>query len=509
MGNADAAGLVRIVGAGPGDPGLLTLRAARALEEADVVLYDALVGDAILAMAPPSCERIYVGKRSGDHAMPQAEIEALMVRLAREGKRVVRLKGGDPFVFGRGGEEAETLRAHGISFEIVPGITSAIAGPAYAGIPVTHRACNVAFTVATGHEDPTKDAPVLDLSRLAGPHHTTIFLMAMGNLAEIAASLQAHGADAQTPAAVIENATRPDQRTVVGTLATITDDAARAGLRPPAIVVVGEVVRLRERIAWFDAMPLFGKRVLITRPAHQSAAFAHALAMRGVEPIFASTIVIAPPDDPAPAQQAIRALDRYDWLVLTSRNGVDALFASLDARGSDVRALGGLRIAAIGAKTADALRARGIRADLVPNVFTGDAVARALVDAARPGERVLVYRAQEARDVLPRMLNEAGIACDVVAAYKTIVADDPDLEAKVRRADVLTFTSGSTVRGFCSLLGGDERARELACGRCVACIGPITADEARAHGLEPDVVADVYTADGLLDALERRFASHA
>jgi uroporphyrinogen III methyltransferase / synthase len=498
-------GTVYLVGAGPGDPGLLTLRAAELLREADVLLYDALASDAIVAYAPPRCERIFVGKRGGNHAMPQEEIEALAVRKAREGKRVVRLKGGDPFVFGRGGEEAQTLRAAGIAFEIVPGISSAIAAPAYAGIPVTHRAHNPAFTVATGHEDPTKPESTLDWARLADPHRTLVLLMAVGNLRAIARKLVEGGLDQETPVAVIQDGTRPTQRTAVGTLATIADEVAAAGIEAPAITVVGNVVRLRDEIAWFDRGALFGKRVLITRPAHQAGAFAGELYARGVEPILASSIAIEPPDDPRPANRAVDEIARYAWLVFTSQNGVDAFFDRLASLDADARAIGATKIAAIGSKTAQRLRERGVRADLVPAEFVSEEIGRALVEAAKPGDRVLVYRAQEARDVLPAMLEEAGISVTVVAAYKTTFARDPEFAKKAARADVLTFTSASTVRGFAAALGGDAPAVEAARGKAVACIGPITAEAARECGLHVDVVADVYTTSGLLDALEAHF----
>jgi uroporphyrinogen III methyltransferase/synthase len=509
MSTNNAPGSVFLVGAGPGDPGLLTLRAAEVLRLADVLLYDALASDPIVAMAPPHCERIFVGKRGGNHAMPQNEIEALAVLKAREGKRVVRLKGGDPFVFGRGAEEAQTLRAAGIPFEVVPGITSAIAAPAYAGIPVTHRSHNPAFTVATGHEDPTKPASTIDWARLADPHRTLVLLMATGNLAEIAASLVAHGLAADTPVAVIQDGTRPTQRTVTGTLATIARDVADAGIGAPAIVVVGEVVRLREQIAWFDRGALFGKRVLITRPAHQADAFASVLYARGVEPILASTVLIEPPDDPHAGHHAIDDLASYAWIVFSSQNAVDAFFDRLNSLDADARYIGRAKVAAIGTRTAARLRENGVRADLVPAEFVSEEIARALIEAANDGDRVLVYRAQDARDVLPEMLEDAGLHVTVVAAYRTRFAHDPEFAQKVARADVLTFTSASTVNGFADALGGNAHAVDAARGKTVACIGPITADAARACGLAVDVVADVFTAAGLLDALEAHFALRA
>jgi uroporphyrinogen III methyltransferase/synthase len=502
-------GKVFLVGAGPGDPGLLTLRAADALQSAEVLLYDALASEATVAMVPNACERIFVGKRGGAHAMPQQEIEALMIRKAQEGKRIVRLKGGDPFVFGRGGEEAQALHAAGIAFEILPGITSSIAAPAYAGIPVTHRDHNTAFTVVTGHEDPLKPESTIDWARLADPHRTLVFLMAMGNLETIATRLCEHGLAPQTPAAVIENGTRPEQRTVVGTLATIARDAQREGLGAPAIVVIGGVVALREELRWFDNAPLFGKRVLITRPSRQANDFSRALLARGIEPILASTIVIGPPDDTQPASRAIDGLHEYKWVVFTSQNGVDAFFDRLASLDADARYLGKLKVAAIGAKTAERLREHGVRADLVPREYISEEIGRLLIEATRDGDRVLIFRAQEARDVLPQMLEDAGRHPNAVAAYKTSFEIDPDFAEKVSRADILTFTSASTVRGYAELLGGNSPAVDASHGKLVACIGPITADAAEEIGLHVDVVADVYTTNGLLDALEAHLALFA
>jgi uroporphyrinogen III methyltransferase / synthase len=507
MARADGRGRVSLIGAGPGDPGLLTLRAAELLREADVLLYDALAGEAIVALVPPACERVYVGKRGGgEHAMPQADIEARMIAEARRGRHVVRLKGGDPFVFGRGGEEAESLGAAGIPFEIAPGVSSALAVPAYAGIPVTHREHAASFTVFTGHEDPSKAASTLDWAKLADPNRTLVALMATGNLREIARGLIGGGLAASTPVAVIQDGTRPTQRTASGTLDTIADEVARAQIGSPAIVIVGGVVRLRERLRWFDGGALFGKRVAITRAGPQSDAFASALLRRGAEPIVAPAIAIVPPDDATAADGALGVLESYAWVVFTSQNGVDAFFERLAARGRDARALGNAKVAAIGERTAERLRAHGIAADVVPEEFVAEEVARAVIGASRAGERVLVYRAQEARDVLPRMLEEAGRNVTIVPAYKTIVPGDPEFARKIERADVLTFTSASTVYGFAELLGGNDAAMGAARGKVVACIGPITAAAARDIGLSVDVVAERYTTAGLLDALEASLA---
>jgi uroporphyrinogen III methyltransferase / synthase len=502
-------GRVYLVGAGPGDPGLLTLRAAELLRCADVLLYDALASDAVVAFAPQTCERIFVGKRGGDHSIAQEEIEALMIDKAREGRHVVRLKGGDPFVFGRGGEEAEALRAAGIAFEVVPGISSALAVPAYAGIPITHREHAASFTVLTGHEDPTKPASMLDWAKLADPHRTLVMLMATANLREIARQLVEHGLAGTTPVAAVQNGTRPSQRTAIGTLATIADDVATAEIGSPAIVIVGGVVALRGRLQWFDNSALFGQRVLITRAGEQSRSLAWALIARGAQPILAPTIAFAAPDDSTEAEKALDALRSFAWLVFTSRNGVDAFFERLSARNADARAIGSAKIAAIGERTAARLRRYGVRAEVVPETFVGEEVARVVIERSQPGDRVLVYRAQDARDVLPRMLEEAGRVATVVAAYKTVTPNDPEFAKKAASSDVLTFTSASTVRGFAELLGGEPAAAQLAQGKRVACIGPITARAATDAGLHVDVVAGTYTTGGLLDALEAHFATRS
>ena len=397
-------GLVSLVGAGPGDPGLLTVKAARLLAEADVLVYDALASAPITALAPPACERIYVGKRARNHALPQEEITALIVRLGASGKRVVRLKGGDPFIFGRGGEEAQALREAGVRFEIVPGITSAIAAPAYAGIPVTHRSHNTSFVVATGHEDPTKGVTTLDYATLGDANRTVVFLMAMGRLAEISAALQTHGRAAETPVAVVQNGTTPAQRTVVGTLATIASDVEAAQIGAPAIVVVGDVVRLREHIAWFDTRPLFGKRVLLTRPAGEAATqFAARLWELGAEPVDAPTIEITG------AERARRRDAR----------GARARGLRLDRAHQCERRRGAFRATRMPAASTCARSgphgsprsvprratpsARAASSPIsCPKPHVGEALAAALVARTTAGARVLIFRAEEARDVVPQ-----------------------------------------------------------------------------------------------------------
>ena len=404
------------------------LKGARLLANCDVLVYDYLAAAPIVAMTAPAAERIYVGKRAGSHAMPQAEISALLVRLAREGKHVVRLKGGDIFVFARGGEETRELRDAGVPFEVVPGITSALAAPAYAGIPITHRRHNTSFVVATGHEDPNKDGSTLDFAKLANPAQTLIFLMAMVNLAGIIERLREHGLAADTPVAIVREGTKPAQQTLIGTLATIVDDVARERFVAPAIVVVGSVVR--ERIPWFETGPLFGKRVLITRPAGSADAFAAALWEAGAEPVCKPAIAFDPPDDETAAEEAVRYVRAYAWLVFTSANGVRCFFERLTKQGGDARRLGDVHVAAIGPKTATALDGFGIRADLVASAYVAEALAEELLVATRRGDRLLlIYRAQEARDVLPRTLRDRGRSGDVVPALKTTLVRDPESAA--------------------------------------------------------------------------------
>jgi uroporphyrinogen III methyltransferase/synthase len=492
-------GKVWLVGAGPGDPGLLTLKGARALAACDVLVYDYLAAPAIVNLAPPDCEKIYVGKKAGAHTLTQDEITELIVTLGAAGRKVVRLKGGDVFVFARGGEEAQALRAAGVPFEIVPGITSAIAAPAYAGIPITHRDHNTSFSISTGHENPLKGTSTLDFAKLANPKQTIVFLMAMGNLAAIMDELRKNGIPGDKPVAIVREGTKPTQETLVATLDTIVAEVERTKFTAPAIVVVGEVVNEREAIRWFDNGPLFGKRVLVTRPAVQADDFSARLWELGAEPIVAPTIAIGPPDDSEPANAAVERLREFAWVVFTSRNGVDAFFDRLSERGRDARAFGDAKVAALGPKTAAALTARGLRVDFVPATFINEAVAGGLLERTQPGDRVLLFRAQEARDVVPDALRAAGRSVTDVAAYKTRLVDDPELAAKAATADIITFTSSSTVSGF---LANVPNAAALCAEKLVACIGPVTAATARAAGIRVDVSADEFTVDGLLHALD-------
>jgi uroporphyrinogen III methyltransferase/synthase len=493
------AGKVWLVGAGPGDPGLLTLKGARALAQCDVLVYDYLASAAIVDLAPPDAQKIYVGKKAGSSTLSQDQITALIVELGKQGKNVVRLKGGDVFVFARGGEEAQALRAAGVPFDIVPGITSAIAAPAYAGIPITYRGHNTSFSISTGHQNPLEGESTLDFAKLANPTQTVVLMMAMANLAGIVDELRKHGMPGDKPVAIVREGTKPTQETLVATLDTIVAEVERTHFAAPAVVVIGDVVKERESIRWFDRGALFGKRVLVTRPIAQAGDFTARLWELGAEPILAPAIVIGAPDDESAARAAVARVRDYAWVVFTSANGVRAFFDRLTEAGRDARAFGDVKIAAIGPKTGKALAAQGIRVDFLPDEFVNEAVADGLVARTSAGDRVLLFRAQEGRDVVPDALRAAGRFCDDVAAYATRPIDDPDYRVKLGYADIVTFTSASTVNG---MLANVPDAVQVLRAKIVACIGPITAAAAREAGITVNVVADAFTADGLVDALE-------
>lgn len=480
---------VYLVGAGPGDPGLLTRRGAELLGRAEVVVFDRLASPALLDLAPEGAERIDVGKAPGRAAMTQAEIDALLVERGSRGQEVVRLKGGDPFVFGRGGEEAEALIAAGVPFEVVPGVTSAIAAPAYAGIPVTHRGLSTHVTIVTGHEDPAKGGTDTDWEALARQGGTLVVLMGAGNLAEIARRLVEGGRPPETPVAAVRWGTRPEQRTIRGTLATIAD----LGVESPSAIVVGAVAGLD--LAWFENRPLFGRRVVVTRAREQASELRARLEALGAEVVELPSIAIEPVDLVLPD------LDRYDWVVFTSVNGVHGFFErGLEPYGLDARVFAGCRIAAIGPGTASALAARGLRADLVPERFVAESLLEAFPPPATPGERALLARAAVARDVLPEGLRERGYEVDVLDVYRTVPArPDPDELTLVQAGDVdaVTFTSSSTVTNFCDVVG------PLPEGPRIVSIGPVTSKTASERGLRVDAEADPHTIDGLVEALLR------
>jgi uroporphyrinogen III methyltransferase/synthase len=482
---------VYLVGAGPGDPGLLTERALALVEAADVILYDRLIPATALDRARPDAELVFVGKEGGGDAVPQEQTESLMLERARAGLTVVRLKGGDPFVFGRGGEEALALRAAGIPFEIVPGVTAGVAASAYAGIPVTHRGLASAVALVTGHEDPDKERSSLDWDALAAFPGTLVFYMGVRSLAGIAAALVAAGRPDSEPAAVVEAGTLPRQRTVTGTLATIAAEVAAAGVRPPSITIVGPVAALAGELSWLPPRPLAAVSVAVTRAREQASGLARRLAELGARVVEAPTIRVrplpGPPLDPA----------GFDLVCLTSANAVPLMFERLAAGGRDARSLAGVRVAAIGEATAEALRERGILADVIPE----RAVAESLLDALgdEPVQRALLARAAHGRDVLPDALRERGAEVVDLALYET-VAEPLSQRAleQARAADYLTFTSSSTVRFFLEAAGGtaglSERTR-------IVSIGPVTSETLREHGLRPHVEAARHDVEGILAAL--------
>jgi uroporphyrinogen III methyltransferase/synthase len=490
-------GTVYLVGAGPGDPGLMTVRSAELVAAADVILHDRLIPVAALHGAREDAELVYVGKRPGAPALPQGEIEDLMIERARAGRSVVRLKGGDPFVFGRGGEEAEALAAAGVAFEVVPGVTAGIAAPAYAGIPLTHRDDASAVAFVAGHEDPDKDGSAIDWEALARFPGTLVIFMGVKRLPDVAARLIAAGRNGGEPAAAVERGTTPAQRTVSATLADLAGAAADAGITPPAVVLVGPVAARREAIAWFERRPLFGTRIVVTRARAQASGLAATLQALGAEVIELPAIRIVPRLDSAQVRDAIGAIHSYALVCLTSPNGVRLLSDALGAAGLDARALANAIVAAIGPGTAAALAERGIRADVVPERSVAESLVEALAPVDVSDRPVLVARAAAARDVLPDALRDRGAKVDVVALYETVAEDpDPEAVAAARSADYLTFTSSSTVTNLTRALGGD-----LPNAARVVSIGPVTSEAARAAGLDVHVEAGRHDPDGLVEAL--------
>ncbi|MFQ5992475.1 MAG: uroporphyrinogen-III C-methyltransferase [Nitrospiraceae bacterium] len=502
---AEQPGKVYLVGAGPGDPKLLTLRGKECLEQAEVVLYDYLANPVLLDLAPKTAERIYVGRRGRGRYPDQGEINQLLIQKAREGKTVVRLKGGDPFVFGRGGEEAEAVATAGLPFEIVPGVTSAVAVPAYAGIPVTHRTFASTVAFATGHEDSTKEEGVLEWPRLASAEGTLVFLMGMKKLPSIVAHLLSEGKSAETPVALIRWGTRSGQRTVIGTLANIVQKAEEEELAPPTVIVVGEVVRLREQLNWFETRPLFGRRILVTRARAQAGELSRLLADQGGEPLECPTIEIVPPQSWKELDRAIGELAQYQWLIFTSMNGVRPFFERLREHGLDARAASGVRICCIGPRTAQELAHYGLQADLVPTEYQAEGLIDALKVYGLKGQRLLIPRAAVARELLPDQLQALGAQVDVVTAYRTVLpsVDVKHLREQFERREihVITFTSSSTVRNFCELFNGKQELQGLTSHSVIACIGPITAQTAVEVGLPVTITAVENTIPALAEAI--------
>lgn len=496
-----APGTVHLVGGGPGDPGLVGLRAARLLGTATFVAYDRLSPPEALGLCRDDAELVYVGKLPDRHALSQEEINRLLVARAGEGHAVVRFKGGDPFVLARGSEEAQACVRAGVPFEVVPAVTAGIAAPAYAGIPVTHRNVSPAFAVVTGHEDPGKPQAQVDYAALAAFPGTLLLYMGVGRLRAIADALVAAGKPATTPVALVRWGTTPRQETLTGTLGDVADRVEAGGFANPAIIVVGDVVGLREEIAWYDRLPLHGRSVLVPRTRHQASELSERLRALGAEPVEAPTIAIEPGREPERLDAALAAArdGAYDWMALTSVNGVEAVFAALDRLGLDARALARVHLAAVGSGTADALAARGLRADLVPDRFTTRGLAEALLATGGP-QRILLPRADIATPALTEALDGAGWATDEVEAYRTVPAAALPEGVRERvlagEVDVLAFASSSTVRNFAALLGGRVPASTR-----VASIGPVTTRTCRELGLPVSAEASPHDVDGLVAAV--------
>ncbi|HYQ44868.1 MAG TPA: uroporphyrinogen-III C-methyltransferase [Polyangiaceae bacterium] len=499
-------GKVYLIGAGPGDPGLITVRALELLSRADAVLYDALAHPALLE-ACPNAEKRNVGKRFGQDSAVQQAINAELVALARAGKRVVRLKGGDPLLFARGAEELQALQEAGIAFEIVPGVSSPLAASAYSGIPLTHRELSSSVTFITGSDREGKEWSPASWQKLATATDTICIFMGMRRIEQIMQAIIDGGRSAETQVAVVQWAARPEQRVVSGTLSTIAARVRAERITNPAVIIVGEVVALREQLRWFDNRPLFGKSLLVPRPAEQGRVTATAIRARGANARLLPAIEIRDPADPAPLSRAIAELGSFEWVLFTSANGVARFTRALTAAGFDARAFAGAKLGAIGPKTASALESFGLRADLVAEEFVGEGLAQAVLARGVP-KRVLVARAQVARDVLPELLRAAGAEVEVVPVYETVTADTGEaLRAHFERGeiDVALFTSSSTVNAVVDTLG--DRAAELLSRVTVASIGPITSQTLSERGVRADVVAKTFTVDGLLDALETHFSS--
>ena len=499
-----AKGIVYLIGAGPGSPDLITVKGRKCLQKADVIVYDYLASESLLSLAGEDAETIYAGKKSGRHSMSQEEINNLLIEKAKEGLTVARLKGGDPFIFGRGGEEAMELSRAGITFEIVPGVTSAVAVPAYAGIPLTHRGFSSTVCFITGHEDPTKEESSINWSALSESSGTLVFLMGIGNLEKIARKLIDGGRPSDSPVVVIGNGTMPNQRTITGTLANISKKVKDADLTPPGVIVVGDVVNLRGHLNWFESRPLFGKRILVTRPEDQATGFIMALSGLGAQCLLFPTIEIIPPESWGELDRAIEGLSRYDWILFTSVNGVAHFFARLDVAKKDTRHLNGIKIGAIGPKTAAALMDRGINPDLIPDTYRAEEMVEALKGYPINGKRVLLPRPAIARDLIPQSLKTLGALVDEVEAYQTVQPEYSQDQLhrlfKKGKIDMITFTSPSGVTNFLALLEGKPIYEEIS-KVGVACIGPVTAQKAKEVGLKVVVAPDEYTAEALARAI--------
>ena len=491
-------GKVFLVGAGPGDPKLIAVKGMELIRRADSIVYDYLANDSLLSLSKKGAELIYVGKQASRHAMPQNAINALLVEKAHERETVVRLKGGDPYIFGRGGEEAAYLSDHGIEFEIVPGITSAIAVPSYAGVPLTHReyASTVAFI--TGHEDEKKTDSAIRWGELARGVDTLVFLMGMKNLGEIKNKLIEEGRAPDTPACVIQWGTLPRQRVVAGRLSEIDLLAKEAGIKPPGIIVVGKVVGLRDKLGWFERRPLFGMKIAVTRAPHQSAKLGEMLAEKGADVLYVPTINIVPIEPNHRLEDAIEHIDGYFCVIFTSVNGASIFFDKLFAGGRDARSLYGVKVLPIGAATADFIKSRGIIPDFVPETFTSEGIIKVLGRMETHGRRYLLPRAEQARDVIGKYISDHGGVCDMIPVYRTTLPDNASLP--VEKPDMVTFTSASTAENFIALFG--PKTLESA---TVVSIGPITTEALKRHHVRVDITASRHDVEGLVDSILQAF----
>ncbi len=501
-------GMVYLIGAGPGDPGLITIKGLSCLKRADVVIYDYLANEELLKEVQEGAELIYVGKRGGEHILPQREINCLMIQKAQEGKIVARLKGGDPFIFGRGGEEAEVLAQEEVPFQIIPGVTAAVAVPAYAGIPLTHREYTSTVAFVTGHEDPQKERSQINWPKLATGVGTLVFLMGAGHLFSIVDELVKNGRDPQTPIAVIRWGTLPEQETFVATLATIKEEAKKREIKPPAIILIGEVVKLRQKLNWYETLPLFGKKILVTRSREQASDLAERLRELGAWPIEFPTIEIVPPSSWADVDHCLKQMIAYDWLIFTSVNGVKFLISRLLALGMDIRDLKGPKICAIGPKTAEVLRDLNLQVDFIPSEYRAEGLLQRWRGLNLKGKKFLIPRAKVARDLLPEELRKAGAVVDVVEVYQTILPQREQAKIcqllKEREISAITFTSSSTAQNFTEIIG--EEVKELTAGIPIASIGPITAAKVRSLGMETTIMPEEYTIPALVDALVAYFS---
>jgi uroporphyrinogen III methyltransferase/synthase len=496
---------VYLLGAGPGDPGLLTLKARDILAAADIVVYDYLASPGLLQHCRDDAELIYVGKKGGEHTMSQTDINSLLVDKARAGWCVARLKGGDPYVFGRGAEEAEDLVAAGIDFEVVPGVTSAVAAPAYAGIPLTHRLYSSSVTFITGHEDPNKEKSAHNWPALANSASTLVFFMGVKNLSSITGNLLQAGMDAQTPAALVRWGTTCRQQTLTAHVKDIASKAREAGFQAPALLIVGQVVGLRDTLSWFEHKPLLGRGVVVTRAREQASALLQLLETHGACCFEFPTISISGLDDTQGIDKAVELLSHYDWCIFTSVNGVKHFWSVLEKKSLDARALGRARVGAIGPATAQALVDRGIRPDVVPDKYVAESVVHSLVQAGVQGKKVLIPRAEKAREILPQELVRAGAEVDVVPVYRTELAEQSgeDILQAMQdgRIHYVTFTSSSTVDNFFQLIAPEKLQPHVQKQVRLACIGPITARTLQGYGFTAHIQPGEYTIPALARAL--------